>query len=262
MPKDLDKNEKELKEAYALLKETQAQLIQSSKLTALGELSAGLAHELNQPLTVIKGLSQYLLRSCSAESADHEKLKLIVEASSKMEQVIKHLRIFARSESLAFKPVDINNLINDTFLIIKELLVSGSIEIVSDLKPAPAVMGSASRLEQVVINIVANARDAMPNGGRLTISSFTEVRGKKLFARLDISDTGSGIPDDVKEKIFDPFFTTKEAGKGTGLGLSISYGIIKEHGGEITVESAVDKGTTFRIAIPACSEKTAPIDRG
>ncbi|MBI5970654.1 MAG: hypothetical protein HY884_05820 [Deltaproteobacteria bacterium] len=251
MPKDLDENEKELKAAYALLKETQAQLIQSSKLTALGELSAGLAHELNQPLTVIKGLSQYLLRSCGPQSQDHEKLKLIVEASNKMEQVIKHLMIFARSETLAFKPVDINNLINDVFPMVKELLVSGSVEIVLDLKPVPTVLGSAGRLEQVVINIVANAKDAMPDGGRLTISSFTEVRGKQTFARLAVSDTGCGIPEDVKERIFDPFFTTKEAGKGTGLGLSISYGIIKEHGGEITVESAAGKGTAFHITIPA-----------
>ncbi len=251
MPKDLDESEKELKDAYALLKETQAQLLQSSKLTALGELSAGLAHELNQPLTVIKGLSQYLLRSCGKESADHEKLKLIVEASNKMEQVIKHLRIFARSESLAFKPVDVNNLINDVLPMVKELLVSGSIEIVLDLKPVPEVMGSANRLEQVVINIVSNAKDAMPDGGRLTISSFAEDRGKKRFAMLEITDTGCGIPDNVKERIFDPFFTTKEAGKGTGLGLSISYGIIKEHGGEITVKSKAGIGTAFCIAIPA-----------
>jgi len=255
MLKDIDSSEREIETLCMELKDTQNQLIQSSKLTALGELAAGLAHELNQPLTVIKGLSKNILKTTPAASAHYEKLKLIVEASGRMEQIIRHLRIFSRSEEPVFKPLDINRVIEDAFIIIKEILHNHSIETGFNLsRGLPEVLGNANRLEQVIINIASNAKDAMPGGGRLDIYTKTVEAGGLKFARMSFKDTGSGIPTDVIGSIFDPFFTTKESGKGTGLGLSISYGIVKDHNGDITVESEPGRGTTFHITIPAIRE--------
>lgn len=250
MLRDLDSHERELENAYDKLKDTQSQLIQSSKMNALGELAASLAHELNQPLTVIKGLSQSLLKNYDDNSPNYGKVKLIVDASRRMELVIKHLKVFSRTEGPALRPVDLNTVIKDAFVIVKELLTDHSIELKMDLNPLPPVLGSAIRLEQVVINLVTNAKDAMPNGGALTIETRTIETGGISFASMTFRDTGSGIPKEILGRIFDPFFTTKEAGKGTGLGLSISYGIIKEHNGDISVESEPQKGTVFNIILP------------
>jgi len=256
MLRDLDRGEQELERAYCKLKETQAQLIQSSKLSALGELAAGLAHELNQPLTVIKGLAHNLVRNTRPHTPEHEKTKLIHEASKKMELIIRHLGTFSRIEEQRFEPVDLNRVINDAFLMVRELLLKGSIDIRTKLADVPPVLGSANRLEQVVINLVTNAKDAMPGGGTIEISTGHFTTRGSPFVELVIRDTGAGMDAAVMEKIFDPFFTTKETGRGTGLGLSISYGIIKEHGGEITVKSAPDMGSTFRIILPAYGQKT------
>ncbi len=252
MLKDIDSSEKEIETLCTELRDTQNQLIQSSKLTALGELAAGLAHELNQPLTVIKGLSKNILKTTYEDSAHHEKLKLIVEASGRMEQIINHLRVFSRSEEPVFKPIDLNAVIKDAFIIIKEILHNHEIDTVFKLsKKLPEVLGNANRLEQVIINIASNAKDAMPGGGRLEVSTGTVEAGGSKSARMSFKDTGCGMGADTVGRVFDPFFTTKEPGKGTGLGLSISYGIVKDHNGEITVESEPGKGTAFHITIPA-----------
>ncbi len=253
MVKEIDRSEEELEGAYRLLKETRDQLVQSSKMSVLGELASDLAHELSQPVTIIKGLSQNMVESLDEGSACHEKVKLILHAIKKMESVIKHLRIFSRKDAPAMAPTDLNRVINEAFVMIKELLSSHAIEVRMDLKPLPLILGSPVRLEQVIINIVTNARDAMPKGGVLEIRTSAESAGGKPCAVLSISDSGVGIPADNLKRIFDPFFTTKEPGKGTGIGLSISYGIVKEHDGEITVESAPGRGTTFHITIPAAN---------
>ncbi len=254
MVREIDSSERELESAYRDLKETQDQLVQSGKMTALGELASALAHELAQPLTIIKGLSQNLLQSSEKTEPQHEKFDLIVHAAKKMELVIKHLRIFSRKDSSQMRPVDLNSVVKEAFVMVRELLSSHSIEIKFSLSPLPPILGSSTRLEQVIINIITNAKDAMPGGGTIEISTRTIEAAGGSLVRLSISDTGTGIPEDKIKRIFDPFFTTKEPGKGTGLGLSISYGIVKEHNGEITVESAPGSGTAFHITIP-------PIDR-
>lgn len=248
---DLDRSESELKGALERLGETRMQLMQSSKMTALGELAAGLAHEVSQPLTVIKGLSLGMLRSLPPGSPFLERLNLIAEASKKMESIVKHLRAFTRSEPPAMKPVDMNSVVRDSFLILREMLLSHSIETVMELREVPAVSGDPNRLEQVVINLVSNAKDAMPKGGVLKVSTGTAEAGGRRYARLTVEDTGEGIPEGLAGRIFDPFVTTKEAGKGTGLGLSITSGIIKEHRGEIKVESERGRGTVFTVTIPS-----------
>lgn len=251
MLKDLDNNETELKEAYRELESTHLQLIQSSKMTLLGELSAGLAHELNQPLTVIKGLSQSIMKGMEGTSPLYDRIKLITDASMKMEAIIKHLNIFSRQEPPALLPVDLNSVIKDAFMMASEMLLTHSIETVMDLEEVPAVPGSANRLEQVIINLITNAKDAMPGGGVLNISTRAVEQGGRRFSRIEIRDSGAGIPQEIASRVFDPFFTTKKAGKGTGLGLSISCGIIEEHNGRITVESGRGKGAVFHITLPA-----------
>ncbi|MBI5237829.1 MAG: hypothetical protein HY887_05335 [Deltaproteobacteria bacterium] len=252
MLKDLDASERELKSAYSELKETHGQLVQSCKLSALGELSAGMAHEMNQPLTVIKGLTQSLLRSKKDEDCEQEKLNLILDAVKRMEALVTHLRIFTRMDEGERKEVDINRVVSNAFLLIGKALAGESVNVVMNLGPVPFVLGSEGRLEQVVINLAANARDAMtPGGGILTITTALVEKHGAGFVELCAADTGRGMPEEVASKIFDPFFTTKEPGKGTGLGLTISSGIIKEHGGSIYVESAPGKGTTLRVLIPS-----------
>ncbi|HXI09465.1 MAG TPA: ATP-binding protein [Thermodesulfobacteriota bacterium] len=258
MLRDLDSSERELESAYEKLKETQAQLIQSSKMTALGELAAGVAHELNQPLTVIKGLSQNLCKNTDSSNPMYDKLRLIAEASRKMELVIRHLRIFSRTDGPTLSPVDLNRVIRDAYAIVKEILANNSIQVKMHLSEIPAVLGSENRLEQVVINLVTNARDAMPQGGAIEISTGTVKHGPSTLVRMSIKDTGCGIPKSLVGRIFDPFFTTKEIGKGTGLGLSISYGIIKEHRGEITVESEPGAGAVFHVVFPPATADTRP----
>ncbi len=258
MLRDLDSSERELETAYEKLKETQEQLIQSSKMTALGELAAGVAHELNQPLTVIKGLSQNICKNTDSSSPLYDKLRLVAEASRKMELVIRHLRIFSRTDGPALSPVDLNRVVRDAYAIVKEILANSSIQVKMSLSDIPLVLGSANRLEQVVINLVTNARDAMPKGGSIDISTGTVKRGPSTLVRMSVRDTGCGISKALIGRIFDPFFTTKDIGKGTGLGLSISYGIIKEHRGEITVESEPCKGTVFHVVLPPATGETLP----
>ncbi|CAG1066505.1 two-component system, LuxR family, sensor kinase FixL [uncultured bacterium] len=255
---DLDRSETELKGTLRNLQETQVQLVQSSKMTALGELSASLVHEISQPLTVIRGLTHGMLRTMKDSSEWHGKVRLIADAAARMEKIVKHLRTFSRSEPLVLSPVDINSVVKDAFLILNEHLLSHSIETILDLAPVPLALGNPNRLEQVVINLVTNARDAMPQGGVLTVSTKEEKTNGNPFIRLMVRDSGSGIPDDIVGKVFDPFFTTKESGKGTGLGLSISLGIVREHKGEIRVESVKGFGSAFHVIIPALSAASNP----
>lgn len=257
MLKEIDKSELELDAASRMLKETRDQLVQSSKMTALGELAAGLAHELNQPLTVIKGLSTSLLCSTGASRIDHEKLQLIADASDKMELIIKHLGVFSRSESAQTVPVDLAKIISNALVMVREMLADNRIEVATELKTLPFVQGSPNRLEQVIINLLTNAKDAMDQGGRITISAAPMISRGLKAVRLTIGDTGCGISKEHLGRIFDPFFTTKAAGKGTGLGLSISCGIIQEHSGEIAVESSPG-GTTFHITLPVARVPDQP----
>lgn len=255
---DLDRSETELKGTLRNLQETQVQLVQSSKMTALGELSASLVHEISQPLTVIRGLTHGMLRAMKDSSEWHDKVRLIADAAARMEKIVKHLRTFSRSEPPVLSPVDINSVVKDAFLILNEHLLSHSIETILDLAPVPLALGNPNRLEQVVINLVTNARDAMPQGGVLTVSTKEEKNNGNPFIRLMVKDSGCGIPDNIVGKVFDPFFTTKETGKGTGLGLSISLGIVREHKGEIRVESVKGFGSAFHVIIPALSAAASP----
>lgn len=254
-----------LQKTYNDIKSTNAQLTQSAKLAAVGELAAGVAHELNQPLMVIRGYSQELLEGDSIPEWIKKDIKLIENQTTRMMRIIDHLRTFARQSSGFFEQVDVNAIVLDSFTLVTQQLKNHDIEILSQIdKTMPRIWGDHNRLEQVFLNLITNARDSMEEkgGGTLTVTTHTifnndtGINGGPVKVRILFNDTGAGIPDDIMDKIFDPFFTTKEVGKGTGLGLSISYSIVKEHGGTITVESKTGIGTKFIIDLPVERRKT------
>jgi signal transduction histidine kinase len=250
--------EENLVEAYNHLRSTQAQLIQSSKLASIGELASGIAHELNQPLTVIRGSAQLLLRNIEKGlSRDYlvEQMKNTEKNTKRMMNIINHLRSFSRHTETHYMPVDINQVINDCFMMIGEQLRLRNIELIKMFAPdLPKINGNYNQLEQVFLNMISNARDAVDSvetaaSKRIEIVTQTVGNGPDAVDII-IKDTGVGISGKSIEKVFDPFYTTKEVGKGTGLGLSISYGIVKDHGGDIWVSETSKDGTTFVIRIP------------
>jgi PAS domain S-box-containing protein len=246
--------------------QAEAQLIQASKMATLGEMSAGVAHELNQPLNAIRIGSDLLKKMVDrGESLDPDLTsKVSGEIAAQVERaasIINHLREFGRKSDLdELEKVDINKPIRDVFTVLGQQLKLRQIKVNLDLdENISPILGVRNRLEQVFINLVMNARDSIEEKremvygeekeGVLSIRSYQED-GKVVAV---VRDNGNGMPESVKEKIFEPFFTTKEVTKGTGLGLSISYGIIKDYEGTIEVESIAGSGTIFKISFPALS---------
>jgi PAS domain S-box-containing protein len=243
--------------------EKETQLIQASKMTTLGQMAAGIAHEINQPLNVIQVCADLFLKMIrNGIQIENEQLTSLVNDISRNVQrasdIIKHMRDFARQSEVARNKVNINDPIKDVFNVLGYQVKSHEVELVLDLdENLPFILAEHNRLEQVFINMVTNAIDAMdekraksddPDCEKtLTIRTFVE--NNKVNAI--VSDTGVGVPQEIKDKIFEPFFTTKDVGKGTGLGVSISYGIIKDYDGEIQIDSQVGQGTTFSLQFPA-----------
>ena len=257
LARSFNKMAEHLQKTYLDLKSTNAQLTQSAKLAAVGELAAGVAHELNQPLMVIRGYSQELLDGDSTPEWIRKDIKHIENQTTRMMRIIDHLRVFARQSHDVFEQVEVNAVITDSFTLITQQLKNHNIEIITELDGAiPKIWGDHNRLEQVFLNLITNAKDAMEEkgGGLLTVTSQTLYKETSQESpagvRVIFSDNGVGISDNIIDKIFDPFFSTKEVGKGTGLGLSIGYSIVKEHGGIITVESTEGIGTKFIIEFP------------
>ncbi|OGQ44647.1 MAG: hypothetical protein A2W63_02025 [Deltaproteobacteria bacterium RIFCSPLOWO2_02_44_9] len=225
-------------------------LTQSDKLSSLGELVSGVAHELNNPLTAAMGYSELLLNHATDEKIK-KKLKDINEATQRCKRIIDNLLTFARWHKPEKKPCDINKIIKNTVELRAYQLKVDNIEVEFDLAPSlPKTMLDEHQIQQVLLNLINNAQHAITGKeekGKITVTSRQEDKG----LRIKVSDTGTGIPSDIINRIFDPFFTTKEAGKGTGLGLSISYGLIEEHSGNIyAVNKASGKGATFIIELP------------
>jgi PAS domain S-box-containing protein len=245
--------------------EKETQLIQAGKMTTLGVMAAGMAHEINQPLNVIQVCADFFLKMLNrGQSIPDEDLRSmandIVANVERAAGVIKHVRDFARQSEIVRSKVDINDPIKDVFKVLGHQLKVHDIIVQLDLQPdLPKISAEHNRLEQVFINLVTNAIDAMDERGtqpdtpnpekKLTIRSCTESGHVVVY----VSDTGIGMSADIKNKIFEPFFTTKKIGKGTGLGTSISYGIIKDYEGTIAVDSDVGQGTTFKLTFPAAS---------
>ena len=223
------------------------QLVQNDKLTSIGLLAAGVAHEVNTPLAVISSYSQMLRKQIAPGDTGYKLLEKITAQTFRASEIVNSLLSFSRMNAAEFAAVDIHKVINETLSLLEHSFKTAQIQVASDLlAEAPMVTGNAGKLQQVFLNLFLNARDAMPEGGVLGIrTSIVEGR-----IEIVVTDSGVGISREHIKKIYDPFFTTKIAGKGTGLGLSVSYGIVQEHGGSISVESSLGRGTSFRLDFP------------
>lgn len=239
------------------LKASQAALIQSEKMAAFGQLGAGIAHEIKNPLAGIIGLAQLLLRKVDKDNPLHENLAMIEKEARRSKTITENLLRFARQEKMEFTMIDLNAVANDSAAIVDHQLGINQIRLNKELAPhLPQIVGNANQLQQVLMNLMINAQQAMEGSpGSVTLSTRL-LNAEKI--ELRVADTGPGIPPDIQAKIFEPFFTTKIAGKGTGLGLSVSYGIIKDHKGDIRVESTVGKGSAFVITLPAATPSDVP----
>jgi PAS domain S-box-containing protein len=245
----------------------EAQLTQASKMATLGEMATGVAHELNQPLSAIQ-IGTDFFRNMVKQGREIPSDEMVTVSEQMGDQVtravgiINHLREFGRKAEIQPEKVDINEPLNGVFTLLSQQLKLRGIQVRLNLKEnLPPIMGDSNRLEQVFIDLIINSRDSMDEkqnrAGDADVDNILTVRSFQEDGQVvvTITDTGVGISDEAKSRIFEPFFTTKEVGKGTGLGLSISYGIVKDYNGTIEVESEVDKGTTFKIAFPACEEE-------
>jgi len=254
---DLRETTAEIQRREQELRDKQEQLVQAGKLATLGELTTGVAHELNNPLNNIGLFMGNALDLIGLGVTDREhiagELQNAMRQVRKATEIISHLRTFGRVAPVSRELVSMNQVIGRALSLMQEQLRLREIEVELDVSAQPAVvMGSPIQLEQVLINLLTNARDALAESPRKIIRISCEVRGE--IVDLAFSDTGPGIPEGLERRIFDPFFTTKEVGRGTGLGLSITYGIIKEHGGTIAVANRPGEGATFLIRLPIASE--------
>jgi PAS domain S-box-containing protein len=228
------------------------QLLQSEKLTSLGLLAAGVAHEVNTPLAVISNYIQMLAKQLPAGDTRHQIIEKIVKQTFRASEIVNHLLNFSRTGGAEFQPISLNQVVDETLSLLTHPLRTARVQVVRNLSPElPPVLGSSNRLQQVFLNLFLNARDAMPSGGMLEVRTCA-YNGS---VEVEVTDTGAGITEEHLARIFDPFFTTKATGRGTGLGLSVSYGIIKEHGGKIEVKSTPGKGSSFRMEFPTASRK-------
>jgi hypothetical protein len=223
------------------------QLQISEKMASIGLLAAGVAHEVNTPLTGISSFTQMLLQGAEPDDPKTKVLEKIERQTFRAAKIVNGLLNLARPAQVDCGPVDVNAVINDVLALLDHQFRTGRIQVRKELcGSALIVQGIEYKLQQVLLNLFLNARDAMPKGGWLSI--VTRADGEA--AAVEIGDTGSGIPAEQLSRIYDPFFTTKEIGKGTGLGLSITYGIVQEHGGTITCDSSLGQGTRFTLALP------------
>jgi two-component system NtrC family sensor kinase len=242
-------------EMESRLQKTQLQLLQAEKMSSLGKLAAGVAHQLNNPLGGITLYGQLMLEEYDLSEPATQDLERIIEDAERCRNTVRELLEFARQTRQEIRLNDINHALSQTLYLLENQSTFHNIEIVRKLAPdLPKVPSDIQQLNHVFMNIILNAAEAMEGTGRLTVETQLTKDGE--HARIRISDTGPGIPEDVMIHIFDPFFTTKEEGKGTGLGLSMVYGIIEEHAGKVHVKSRPGEGAVFTIRLPL--KKTAP----
>ncbi|MGK5082457.1 PAS domain S-box protein [Bdellovibrionota bacterium FG-1] len=255
MERELITKHTELRNAYLQLERKNAELqalqetlVQSGKMAALGELAAGIAHELNQPLQAIRGYAQELQGGAGQQD---EALREIISGVDKMAQIIEHMRAFIRKSNENYELTDVHQAIDEALKMLARQFTVRGIEVVRDFQAnIPPVYANPLQLEQVFINLATNARDAIDATGRGRGSVSIRTRFTEKFVEVAFKDDGVGMSERTKSKVFNPFFTTKEVGKGMGLGLSLSYGILSKLQASVVVESEVGKGAAFLIRIP------------
>jgi two-component system, NtrC family, sensor kinase len=230
--------------------ELESQLSQAEKMSSIGLLAAGVAHEVNTPLAVISSYAQMLTKQINGDGKSKGLLDKITQQTFRASEIVNNLLNFSRTSGSEFTELDINKLIEDTLALLDHQFKKSKIRVHKDLfLDLPLIFGNGGKLQQVFLNLFLNAKDAMPQGGTLSIKTFNGTG-----INVEVSDTGTGIAQEHIARIYDPFFTTKTGAKedrrGTGLGLSVTYGIIQEHAGKIRVDSAPGEGTTFRLEFP------------
>ncbi|HET6345244.1 MAG TPA: ATP-binding protein, partial [Myxococcota bacterium] len=237
------------------LKETQAQLVQSEKLAAFGQLGAGITHEVKNPITSILGFTQLVRKKLAGGDADPKKvdelLAIVEKETRRCQDILVNFLKFARASEGAHEAVQVNEVVTTASRIMQHQLNLHAVQLEVRLEPdLPAIQGNAAELQQVLLNLAMNAQQAMPKGGSVVLAT---ARDDADGIKIQVIDNGPGIPEAIRTKIFEPFFTTKPPGEGTGLGLSVSFGIIKAHHGSIELDTEVGKGSTFTIRLPVAA---------
>ncbi len=224
----------------------QDQLRHADRLATIGQLSAGIAHEINEPLSVILGFSELVLSEAKLPKSSRDDLQKVISAAMHTREIVRKLMLFSRQVPPSMEIVDVNKLIKDGFYFLENRCTHQEVQIVRKLDPSiPAVIADRSQIHQVIVNLCVNALQAMPKGGLITIGT----RKVKDTVEIEIADTGTGMDSETLKKIFLPFFTTKDVDEGTGLGLSVVHGIISAHNGTIKVKSTPGKGSVFTVSL-------------
>ena len=248
------KDVSEQKRLEAQLKTAQANLIEASKMRALGELVSGVAHELNNPLMASQTILHVIFKNIHEDCTNRKRLELIQKCNNRIEKIVQHLKEFSRQTKPEFEEIEINTPIENALMITGQRLLDHNISISKKLaEDLPGILGDVSQLEQVFLNLISNAIDAMDevDGNRelMIRSSLIEDQGMQSLS-VSVRDTGSGIAQENQDKVFEPFYSTKPVGKGTGLGLSLCFGIVESHGGRIAIKSKLGKGTEVLVILP------------
>jgi two-component system, NtrC family, sensor kinase len=248
------KNITEQKVLEAKLKETQFYLVEATKMRALGELVAGVAHELNNPLMASKTIHHVIMNNLHDECPNRERLEIIGRCNDRIEKIVNHLREFSRQTETDFQEIDINQPIENALMLTGQQLLNHHITINKNLsEDLPKISGEPNQLEQVFLNLISNARDAMEavvGPKELNITSYLGQADDQPMVVVAVKDTGEGIPAEILDKVLEPFFSTKPVGKGTGLGLSLCFGIVEAHGGRLSIKSQRGVGTEVQVLLP------------
>ena len=249
---ELETTLKELQQSHRELASAQSRLIQSERLASMGQISAGVAHEINNPLSTILLYSHMLLKHHKQGEAESEEVKMILDEATRCRTIMRGLLDFARQSRVVKEPADMGGLIREVMRNLRLKVGQRQVSLEEEIQPAmPPANVDADQIRQMLVNLVQNGIDAVENGGEVVVSACSaRTAGNQDCIEIRVHDTGRGMPPEVLSEIFTPFFTTKQLGKGTGMGLSIVYGVVKMHSGEISVDSKVDKGTTFTIRLP------------
>jgi signal transduction histidine kinase len=247
----------DLSEQIKAQKITEKKIAEAARLTAIGEMAASVAHELNNPLTTITGFTELVLEDSGPDFHQRGDLELVLQEARRAREVVRRLLDFSRQGEKSNLPVDLNEAVSEVVALVQSMAQVQGIELQFELwQDLPAVVGDQNQIKQVLLNLVNNGIYAMSGGGKLVLQTLSETRGSERWVRIRVCDQGTGITDENLPLIFQPFFTTKPIGSGTGLGLSISKNIIAEHGGEIVLEETTDHGSVFSVWLPAMDGRT------
>ena len=245
----------ELEERMNAQRLAEERLVRSAKLAAVGEMAAAVAHELNNPLTTVTGFTELILESLEEDSPEFEDMSLVLSEAQRSREVVRRLLDFSRQSEILRVDTDLNEMISIVLQLTHHLAQTSNIKVRLELwEDIPLIRADRNQIQQVILNLVHNAIQAMPDGGELIVQSLMEKRENQMWLGIRVEDDGIGIEQEYLDQIFEPFFTTKPSGEGTGLGLSVSYSIVSEHGGYIDVKSKINEGSVFTIWLPTMNQ--------